>query len=223
MKLENSWNEVLKEELNFPLFKELETFLEEEREKFEIYPPQEFVFTAFSQTPYDKVKVVIVGQDPYHGPGQAHGLAFSVLPGIKIPPSLKNIYKELINDVKISPPKMGNLTSWADQGVLLLNATLTVRDAEPKSHYGRGWEKFTDKVIEKLAAREEPVVFLLWGKSAQDKVESVLCQGNSKHLVLIAAHPSPFSAKNFLGCKHFSKTNEQLIAWGKLPINWQVP
>ncbi|MCX6991369.1 MAG: uracil-DNA glycosylase [Chlamydiae bacterium] len=223
MRLENSWNEVLKEELNLPFFKDLQTFLEEEKRHFHIYPPEDLIFNAFTHTPYDKVKVVIVGQDPYHGPGQAHGLAFSVLPGVKIPPSLKNIYKELIEDVKILPPKMGSLTSWADQGVLLLNATLTVRDGEPKSHYGRGWERFTDKVIEKLADRKDPLVFLLWGKSAQEKVERVLVTGDPGHLILIAAHPSPFSAKNFLGCKHFSKTNEQLIAWGKSPINWQVP
>ena len=223
MKLENSWHEVLKEEIDLSFFKELETFVQEERLKFRVYPPEDFIFSAFSHTPYDKVKVVIVGQDPYHGPGQAHGLAFSVLPGIKIPPSLKNIYKELIDDVRIQRPKMGSLISWADQGVLLLNATLSVRDGEPKSHYGRGWERFTDKVIEKLAVREDPLVFLLWGKSAQEKVEAVLAKGNAKHIILLAAHPSPFSAKNFFGCKHFSKTNEQLIAWGKSPINWQVP
>jgi uracil-DNA glycosylase len=223
MRLENSWNEVLKEELDLPFFTELKTFLKQERQQFQVYPPEDLIFNAFSLTPYDKVKVVIVGQDPYHGPGQAHGPAFSVLPGVQIPPSLKNIYKELINDVKILHPKMGNLTSWADQGVLLLNATLSVRDGEPKSHYGRGWERFTDKVIEKLSDRKDPLVFLLWGKSAQEKVERIFVNGSSVHLILIAAHPSPFSAKNFLGCKHFSKTNKQLIAWGKSPINWQVP
>lgn len=224
MKLEKSWHEVLKEELNLPYIQELKSFLEEEKKRgATIYPPEDLVFNAFLHTPFDKVKVVIVGQDPYHGKGQAHGLSFSVLPGVTIPPSLKNIYKELIEDVKINPPKTGCLTGWADQGVLLLNATLTVREREPKSHYGRGWEHFTDKVIEKLAERKDPLVFLLWGKSAQEKVERVLAHANPSHLVLTAAHPSPYSATMFLGCKHFSKTNKQLIAWGKTPIDWQVP
>lgn len=224
MTLEKSWHEVLKEELNLPYVQELKKFLEEEkRSGAAVYPPEDFVFNAFRHTPFDKVKVVIVGQDPYHGKGQAHGLSFSVQPGVTIPPSLKNIYKELIEDVKITPPKTGCLTSWADQGVLLLNATLTVREGEPKSHYGKGWERFTDKVIEKLAERKDPLVFLLWGKSAQEKVERVLVHANPHHLVLTAAHPSPYSAMMFLGCKHFSKTNKQLIEWGKTPIDWQIP
>lgn len=224
IKLENSWLQALKEEISLSYFHELKNFLHcEAVEGATIYPPEDFVFNAFLHTPFDKVKVVVVGQDPYHGKGQAHGLSFSVLPGVKIPPSLKNIYKELIEDVKISPPTNGCLTGWADQGVLLLNATLTVREGEPKSHYGRGWERFTDKVIEKLAERKDPLVFLLWGKSAQEKVERVLAQGNPNHLVLTAAHPSPYSATKFLGCKHFSKTNNKLLEWGKTPIDWQVP
>jgi len=224
IKLENSWLQALKEEISLPYLQELKFFLDQESiQGATIYPPEDLVFNAFLHTPFDKVKVVVVGQDPYHGKCQAHGLSFSVLPGVKIPPSLKNIYKELIEDVKISPPTTGCLTSWADQGVLLLNATLTVREAEPKSHSGRGWERFTDKVIEKLAERDDPLIFLLWGKSAQEKVERVLAKGNPKHLVLTAAHPSPFSATKFLGCKHFSKTNKKLLEWGKAPIDWQVP
>lgn len=222
--LETSWHEVLKDELSLPYIQELKKFLEEEKKAGAVvYPPEEHVFNAFRHTPFDKVKVVIVGQDPYHGKGQAHGLSFSVQPGVALPPSLKNIYKELIEDVQITPPKTGCLTSWADQGVLLLNATLTVREGEPKSHYGRGWERFTDKVIEKLAERKDPLVFLLWGKSAQEKVERVLVHANPQHLVLTAAHPSPYSVTMFFGCKHFSKTNKQLIEWGKKLIDWQIP
>lgn len=223
MKMEESWRRVLEDEMNLPYFKELERFVERERLLgTHIYPPDSFVYQAFFHTPFDQVKVVIVGQDPYHGKGQAHGLAFSVAPGVKIPPSLKNIIKELISDVQITPPKDGCLTSWADQGVLLLNATLTVREGSAKSHYGKGWETFTDAVIKKLSERQDPIVFILWGKSAEEKVQRVWNDSPHHHLILIAAHPSPYSAKGFLGCKHFSKTNFQLKAWGKTPINWQI-
>ncbi|HSW86790.1 MAG TPA: uracil-DNA glycosylase [Rhabdochlamydiaceae bacterium] len=186
-----------------------------------MYPPEPMVFHAFSHTPFANVKVVIVGQDPYHGTGQAHGLSFSVPCGMPPPPSLKNIFKELIDDVKIAPPKQGCLSCWARQGVLLLNATLTVRDGEPKSHYGKGWEQFTDAVISRLIEREDPVVFLLWGKSAQEKCHQILNK-KSNHAVLTASHPSPYSATGFFGCRHFSKANSFLEKWDKTPIDWSV-
>lgn len=224
MGLEEGWQNVLQQEMSLPYFKELEAFIEEERRSgCPIYPPPSLVFEAFHHTPFHKVKVVIVGQDPYHGRGQAHGLAFSVLPGVKIPPSLKNIIKELTSDVHITTPLTGCLTSWADQGVLLLNATLTVREGSARSHHGMGWERFTDAVIQKLSEREDPIVFLLWGKLAEEKVLKVWHGAHSHHLILVAAHPSPYSAKGFIGCRHFSKTNEQLRAWGKSPIDWQIP
>jgi len=222
--MEKGWAEVLKEELQKEYLKDLQNFLIEEiKDNHTIYPPQDLVFNAFCQTPYDKVKVIIMGQDPYHGEDQAHGLSFSVPDGVVAPPSLKNIFKELIEDVKINQPLTGNLISWAKQGVLLLNATLTVRARQPKSHYGRGWELFTDKVIEILSKREDPIVFILWGKSAQEKLFKVFNDAqNTKHLILIAAHPSFYSAANFFGCKHFSKTNEFLIKHNKKPIDWQI-
>jgi uracil-DNA glycosylase len=182
-----------------------------------VYPPQHLVFNAFLLTPYEKVKVVIVGQDPYHGAGQAHGLSFSVPPGIATPPSLKNIYKEIQTDLGVAPPQDGCLLHWAQQGVFLLNATLTVRAGEPRSHYGKGWEPFTDAVIRTLAKREDPIVFLLWGKSAQEKGSQVR---GTRHAVFEAAHPSPYSADRFLGCRHFSKTNQFLQSVGKSPIHW---
>jgi uracil-DNA glycosylase len=215
--LEKSWKTVLGSELQKPYIKKLEEFLE--REKGEFFPPKEEVFEAFKKTPFDKVKVVIVGQDPYHGEGQAHGLCFSVKKGISLPPSLKNIYKELQQDLGIVPEKHGFLSKWADEGVLLLNTTLTVRKKEPLSHFGKGWEEFTDAVIEKLCKREDPLVFILWGKLASEKCKRVL---HAKHCVLIAAHPSPFSAKNFFGCKHFSKTNAFLESVQKKQIDWRV-
>jgi len=220
MKLEKSWYEKLKNEISQPYIQELKMFLEEEQKAGKIiYPPEELIFNSFLQTPFEKVKVVIVGQDPYHGPGQAHGLSFSVLPGITAPPSLKNIFKELETDLGIRRPSSGNLISWAKQGVLLLNATLTVRTGEPKSHHGKGWERFTDAVIDILAQRPDPLVFLLWGKSAQEKCHKVI---GTHHAIFQAAHPSPYSATHFLGCRHFSKTNEFLKKVGKEPIDWTV-
>lgn len=223
MKLEKSWHEVLKDEIAKPYVQKLKDFLAQEKAKGEIvYPPEPLVFHAFSHTPFDAVKVVIMGQDPYHGPGQAHGLSFSVQCGIAPPPSLKNIFKELIEDVGIFPPTHGCLTSWSRQGVLLLNATLTVRESQPKSHYGQGWEQFTDAVIAKLMERKDPLVFLLWGKSAQDKYHHVISGKNHSHSVLMSSHPSPYSATGFFGCRHFSKTNDLLKKWGKIPIDWNI-
>jgi uracil-DNA glycosylase len=220
MDIDEEWAKVLKEELESPYMKQLAVFLEEERGKGPVYPSKEDVFAAFAITPFDKVKVVIVGQDPYHGKGQAHGLSFSVPKGVKPPPSLKNIYKELYQDLGIDPPEEGCLTSWAKQGVFLLNSILTVRAKEPKSHHQKGWERFTDSVIEKLSQRKDPIVFLLWGKSAQQKCEKIL--SSNHHKVFIAAHPSPYSAHNFLGCSHFSKTNECLRGFGKSSIDWKL-
>lgn len=223
MELEKSWNEQLSREIQKPYIAELKTFLEKEKKTGSIvYPQENNVFNAFSKTPFDQVKVVIMGQDPYHGEKQAHGLSFSVLKGIKPPPSLKNIFKEIKEDVGILPPTHGCLESWAKQGVLLLNATLTVRAKEPKSHYGVGWERFTDAVIEVLCKRKDPIVFLLWGKSAAEKCNHILDTMEHSHVVLIASHPSPYSAKGFLGCKHFSQANECLAKWGKTPINWKL-
>lgn len=219
--MEKRWLEILKEEFNKPYMKELEGFLREEKKRYVIYPEEPFIFNAFCLTPFDKVKVVIVGQDPYHGEGQAHGLSFSVRKGIKQPPSLKNIFKELVDDVKIDMPKTGFLKPWAQQGVFLLNATLTVRKSSPKSHYGRGWERFTDKVIEKLVEKKEPIVFLLWGNSAKEKCEKVF-KSNKKHLVLKASHPSFYSAHNFFGCRHFSLANKFLKKNKIKEIDWQI-
>jgi uracil-DNA glycosylase len=218
MKIEKSWHEKLKEEIAKPYIQELKQFLQAEKAAGKIiYPPENDVFNALLQTPYEGVKVVIVGQDPYHGAGQAHGLSFSVPPGVPTPPSLKNIYKEIHTDLGITPPKDGCLLHWAQQGVLLLNATLTVRAGEPKSHYGRGWEHFTDAIIDVLVQRPDPIVFLLWGKSAQEKGHRAV---GSHHAVFEAAHPSPYSAMNFLGCHHFSKANQFLQSVGKSPIDW---
>lgn len=221
--LEASWGQVLQEEFEKPYMGELKKFLNEERAgQIPIFPPAPAVFHAFSLAPIDKVKVVIVGQDPYHGPGQAHGLCFSVQKGVAIPPSLQNIFKEIESDLQIPPPSHGCLTKWAEQGVLMLNATLTVRQSSPMSHHGRGWEQFTDQVIRILSERSSPIVFLLWGKSAQQKCQHLLFE-NSPHLLLKAPHPSPFSAHTgFLGCKHFSQTNEFLMRHGKAPIDWDL-
>ncbi len=219
--LETSWQKVLQEDLNAAYFAEIEKFLEQEKIAEQIiYPPAPLIFNAFNLTPFDKVKVVILGQDPYHGPNQAHGLCFSVQNGIKPPPSLINIYKELQNDLDLPIPSHGNLEAWAKQGVLLLNAILTVRDGEPASHSQIDWGRFTDAVITTLSKERSGLVFLLWGKFAIDK--SALIDG-SKHHILTTTHPSPFSAyKGFLGCKHFSKTNEILKENGLAPMNWQV-
>lgn len=210
----------LEEEFEKPYMKELRAFLVEEARAHVVYPPFKSIFNAFLETPFEDVKVVIMGQDPYHGPGQAHGLAFSVPEGIPTPPSLQNIFKELRSDLQVEPPKSGCLLGWARQGVLLLNATLTVRANEAKSHFGRGWEIFTDRAMSKLCERKDPVVFLLWGRSAYEKFHTI-SQGASHHLVLTAPHPSPLSAySGFFGCKHFSKANEFLTKVGKTPIDW---
>lgn len=220
MKLERSWHELLKDEIAKPYISDLKKFLEEEKAKGEIvYPEEGSIFRAFALTPYRDVKAVIVGQDPYHGAGQAHGLSFSVPEGVQPPPSLKNIFKELQTDIGLPISQSGCLTSWAQQGVLLLNATLTVRAGQPKSHHGQGWERFTDAVIDLLAQRDEPMVFLLWGKLAQEKCQKLT---GSKHLILTAAHPSPYSALQFFGCRHFSKTNQYLKQIGQREIDWAI-
>lgn len=221
--LESTWRDILKGEFNAPYFAELMAFIEKERiGTVPFYPPQPLVFNAFTKTPFDKVKVVILGQDPYHGPGQAHGLSFSVPRGVRPPPSLKNIFKELQSDLGLTMPSHGCLDAWAEQGVFLLNATLTVSESAPLSHHNRGWERFTDAVVKKLVETDRPLVFLLWGKNAQDKCKH-FGDTNEKHLLLTAAHPSPFSAyRGFLGCGHFSKTNDFLIKKGEKPINWQI-
>ena len=218
--IEEGWKKILWEEFQSPYFSELKKFLLEETASRTIYPPGLHIFNAFQHTPFDRVKVVILGQDPYHGAGQAHGLCFSVPPGIKAPPSLVNIFKELQSDLGIAIPAHGNLESWADQGVLLLNATLTVRAGEAGSHQNRGWETFTNAVIGKISREKTNVVFLLWGRYAQAK-ESLV--DGEKHLVLKAAHPSPFSAYNgFFGCQHFSKANSFLEQKGIEPLNWTL-
>ncbi len=217
-KIEESWKRVLMDEFNKPYFVALKEFLVEEKKKYMVYPEGKNIFNAFAYTPFDAVKVVIIGQDPYHGPGQAHGLSFSVPEGIQKPPSLVNIFKEIKNDVGKEIPDSGNLESWARQGVMLLNATLTVRANQAGSHQKHGWEQFTDSVIKTLSEQKTGLVFLLWGRFAQDKAALI---DQSKHHVLKAAHPSPLSAYNgFFGCKHFSKTNEILRAQGKEPIQW---
>lgn len=217
--IEPSWQKVLKSELEKPYIKSLKAFLEEEY-KHPVYPPQNVIFEAFRLTPFEQVKVVIVGQDPYHGPNQAHGLSFSVPVGEKLPPSLKNIYKELQADLGMAPPVHGCLEAWAKQGVFLLNATLTVRKGQPLSHHNKGWEEFTDHVIKTLDERENPLVFVLWGQNAEKKGQFL----NSKqHLVLKAAHPSPFSAhRGFLGCRHFSQINAFFTRQNLPIINWSI-
>jgi uracil-DNA glycosylase len=220
-----SWALPLAEELRKPYLIQLKSFLEQEKwAGHTVFPPEDQIFQALKLTPFDMVRVVIVGQDPYHGLGQAHGLSFSVRPGVSIPPSLQNIYKELNEDLGIKPASHGCLVSWAQQGVLLLNATLTVRAGEPLSHHKKGWEEFTDAIIETIARHRQHVVFLLWGKNAQEKCQKAASLLQTSHLVLTAAHPSPFSANNgFLGCRHFSKTNAYLQSHGLAPINWELP
>jgi uracil-DNA glycosylase len=221
VKIEPRWKELLKDEFSKSYFQQIVLHLKTERTQGKtIYPPGPFIFNAFDTTPIDNVKVVILGQDPYHGPGQAHGLCFSVQKGIAPPPSLVNIFKELHDDIGITIPDHGNLTHWAQQGVFLLNASLTVRSGEPMSHAKIGWASFTDTVIKKISEQKEHVVFLLWGKFAQDK--KILID-ETKHLLLKAAHPSPLSAHNgFMGCKHFSKTNAWLMSKGIDPVDWQL-
>ena len=218
------WQTILRDELQKPYIASLAAFIDQERSGAKaIYPPKELVFNAFQKTPFEKVKVVIMGQDPYHAPGQAHGLSFSVPKGIALPPSLQNIFKELSADTGFSIPSHGCLNSWAEQGVLLLNATLTVRESEPMSHHGRGWETFTDAVISKLGEKKDPLIFVLWGKSAQEKCRHLRLQP-SNHLILTSPHPSPFSAyQGFFGSSHFSKINKHLVELGKEPIRWEIP
>ena len=215
-----SWSEVLSDEFSKQYFIKLETFVEEERKSQKIYPPKDQVFTAFDLTPFEDVKVLLLGQDPYHGPDQAHGLSFSVREGIKIPPSLRNIYKEMESDVGCSVPKHGYLIPWAKQGVMMLNAVLTVRHKSANSHKNKGWEKFTDAVIKKLNDRDEQVIFLLWGGYAKKKADLI---DTNRHKIISAPHPSPFSARTgFFGSKPFSKINSLLEEAGHQPVNWQL-
>ena len=220
IQLEESWKKELQAEFDKEYMVRLRTFLKDEKDAEKvIYPPGSLIFNAFNHTPFDKVKVVIIGQDPYHGTHQAHGLSFSVQKGIAIPPSLRNIYKELASDIPgFKIPNHGDLTKWADQGVLLLNATLTVRAGEAASHQKKGWEQFTDAAIKKLSEDREGLIFLLWGRFAQSKAEFI---NEGKHFILKAPHPSPL-AQGFPGCKHFSKTNEILKKQGLKEIDWQV-
>ena len=218
-KLDESWKRALASEFQAPYFKEIKKkILAEKKAGVVLYPKGSDIFKAFNMTPFDKVKVIILGQDPYHGTGQAHGLCFSVPDGITPPPSLKNIFKEIKNDLGIEvPPSKGNLEGWAKQGVLLLNALLTVRAGQPASHHDIGWEEFTNAAIKKLSDEREHLVFILWGKFAQEK-ESLI--DDSKHLLLKSAHPSPFSATKFFGNHHFSKTNDYLAEHHKITIEW---
>ncbi len=220
-KLETSWQIALSKELEKPYITDLQNFLDKEQTEGQvIFPPKDLIFNAFQHTPYDKVKVVIVGQDPYHGPNQAHGLSFSVQKGIKLPPSLQNIFKEVSANAGSFKPPHGCLISWADQGVLLLNSILTVRQRQPASHQGKGWEQFTNSVLKKLNERKNPLVFMLWGKYAQQK--GVFLDGR-KHLILKSPHPSPFSAyTGFFGCRHFSKANEFLEKSHQEAIDWRL-
>jgi len=218
--IEESWKSMLACEFRSDYFYELKQFLVEEKKQHAVYPPGDQIFSAFNHTPVGKVKVVILGQDPYHGRGQAHGLCFSVPDGMQPPPSLENIYKELHDDLGIPVPNHGNLTNWAKQGVLLLNATLTVRAANAGSHQDRGWERFTDSAIKILSDQKDGLVFMLWGRYAQNKASLI---DGARHLILKAAHPSPFSANNgFFGCRHFSKANEYLKQRGRSIVDWAL-
>lgn len=214
----NQWDEQLQEEFEQPYYQQLRTFLKNEYAEEIIYPSMDQLWTAFQLTSFEEVKVVILGQDPYHGPGQAHGLSFSVNPDMPIPPSLRNMFKELVEDVGCEMPENGTLTGWAKQGVLLLNTVLTVRRGEAHSHRRQGWEQFTDAVIRLLSNRNERIVFVLWGKPAQEKKKLI---DLNKHAVVESTHPSPLSAyRGFTGSRPYSKTNEVLQAWGEQPINW---
>lgn len=221
-RLHRSWVEALGDEFEQPYMGELRAFLVAEVEAGRRYfPPADRVFNAMALTPFDAVRVVILGQDPYHGPGQAMGLCFSVPPGVPQPPSLQNIFKELVADVGVPSPSSGDLTSWAERGVLLLNAVLTVSPRRAGSHAGKGWERFTDRAVAELSARRDGIVFLLWGRYAQEKGELV---DRSRHHILTAAHPSPYSASSgFFGCRHFSRANAFLEAQGRAPIDWRLP
>lgn len=220
VKIGNNWDEILSDLFSSELYLKIREFLKKEYSERIIYPDMYDIFNAFKYTPFSNVKAVILGQDPYHGEGQAHGLCFSVKEGVPLPPSLNNIYKEIYSDLGIKEPTSGCLTKWAKQGVMLLNTTLTVRAGAANSHASCGWQTFTDEVIKRLASREQPMVFLLWGANARAKKTFIDAK---KHLILECAHPSPLSAFNgFFGCKHFSKTNEFLIKNGIQPVNWDL-
>lgn len=220
MNIGNEWDALLADEIQKDYYKKLRAFLISEYTTRRIYPPMDDIFNALKHTTYSDVRAVILGQDPYHGPGQAHGMCFSVKKGTPPPPSLQNIFKEMKSDLGIDPPAHGELTSWADNGVLLLNTVLTVREGQANSHRGMGWEQFTDRIIQLLNQREKPMVFLLWGGNARSKARLIT---NPNHLVLQCAHPSPLSAYNgFFGCRHFSKANEFLTDHGMEPINWKL-
>jgi uracil-DNA glycosylase len=217
--MNEEWKEILADEFEKPYYKELMQFVNEEYDNETVFPAKENIFNALNLTPFHQVKVVILGQDPYHGEGQAQGLSFSVPEGMKLPPSLRNIYKELSDDLGIPESVNGDLTSWANQGVLLLNAVLTVRAHEANSHAKHGWETFTDAIIEKLGQRKEPIVFILWGAQAKKKEKLI----GKQHIILTSAHPSPLSSyRGFFGSKPFSKTNEALISLGESPIDWKI-
>jgi len=219
-RIESGWKEILQSEFQADYFNKLKDFLLKERESHIVYPPGSKMFAAFDFTPFDNVKAVIIGQDPYHNPGQAHGLCFSVPQGVDIPPSLRNIYKELMADVGIPKPNHGNLEAWARQGVLLLNATLSVRAHQAGSHQRKGWEQFTDAAIRAVSDKKEHIVFFLWGNYAKNKAALI---DSSKHLILTSVHPSPLSAsRGFFGCKHFSSANQYLMKHNLEPINWSI-
>ncbi len=219
--MKTDWNPILRDQLDEPYWRELQQFVHGERARHQVFPPHEEVFAALHLTPYAEVKVLILGQDPYHGPGQAHGLCFSVPRGVAIPPSLANIHRELHDDLGIEPPGHGNLEAWARQGVLLLNASLTVRAHRAASHQGKGWETFTDRVIEAVDAKLERVVFILWGSSARRKKAFV---DTSRHAVIESAHPSPLSAhRGFFGSRPVSRANAALEAAGREPVDWTLP
>jgi uracil-DNA glycosylase len=218
--LNSNWQEKLNDEMAKPYFDDLMSFVEQEMQTQTVYPSKELIFNALNMTVFDDVKVVILGQDPYHGPNQAHGLCFSVQQGIKPPPSLANIYKELHRSTDFEIPPHGELTNWAKQGILMINATLTVRDGEPKSHAKKGWEKFTNSIIKLISDEKENVVFVLWGGDARKKAKII---DSKKHNILECAHPSPLSVyRGFSGCNHFNLINEYLVEQDKAPINWQV-
>jgi len=218
VKIEESWKEILKDEFEKPYFSQLTDFVKSEYQQHQVFPPGKEIFNAFNLCPFNSLKVVIIGQDPYHGPGQAHGLCFSVRDGVVFPPSLRNIFKEISNDLGTPIPKTGDLTRWAMQGVLLLNATMTVRAHSAGSHQKKGWETFTDEVIRHVSKQKENVVFLLWGAYAQQKKELI---DQTKHFILESVHPSPLSAsRGFFGNHHFSRTNQFLQSKGLLPVNW---
>lgn len=219
--IHNDWQDVLAPEFEKEYYQQLHAFLKDEYQHHRVYPDMYHIFQAFEWTPFSQVKVVILGQDPYHGPHQAHGLSFSVQPGVPVPPSLQNIYKELQDDLGIAPVNHGYLKKWADQGVLLLNSVLTVRDGQAFSHQGHGWEQLTDVAIHQLSERPKPVIFILWGRAAQNKMTLI---DQTRNVVIKSAHPSPLSAsRGFFGSRPFSKTNAALTAMGEEPIDWQLP